>query len=198
MKTRTHRDYTKEIGLSQGIWNMFTTHEGTVYGERFGILHQELAEYMRTAARTYNREKNNNAGRKKYKARKAKLDAALETYVNQEINRMLAEEKPQTIYLPALPKSGSAGYRKEINYSAGVWRRGLIRERLEQKCRENSVEIVAVFGKAISTECSECGGTGKYSRDMFRCDNCGYEADKKKNAAKNAIKRGRTEVACQK
>ncbi len=198
MKTRTHRDYTKEIGLSQGIWNMFTTHEGTVYGERFGILHQELAEYMRTAARTYNREKNNNAGRKKYKARKAKLDAALETYVNQEINRMLAEEKPQTIYLPALPKSGSAGYRKEINYSAGVWRRGLIRERLEQKCRENSVEIVAVFGKAISTECSECGGTGKYSRDMFRCDNCGYEADKKKNAAKNAIKRGRTEFACQK
>lgn len=192
MKIRTHRDYTKEIGLSQGIWSMFTTHEGNIYGEHFGILHMELVEYMSTAAGTYNREKRNNAGRKKYKANKARLDARLETYVNQEINRMIEEEKPKTIYLPGLPKSGAAGHRKEINYSAGVWKRGLIRKRLEQKCREHSIRIIEVFGKAISTECSNCGGIGKYSKDMFRCDRCGYEADKKMNAARNAIKRGQT------
>lgn len=125
IKVRMHRDYTKEIGLSQGIWCMFTTHEGHFYGEHFGALHQELVEYTRAAARTYDREKDNNAGRRKYKARKAKLDAKIETYVNQEINRMIAEEKPKIFYLPKLPKNGSAGCNREINYSTGVWKKDL-------------------------------------------------------------------------
>lgn len=66
---------------------------------------------------------------------------------------------------------------------------------MKQKCQEHSIEIVEVFGKAISTECSHCGGAGKYSRDRFKCDNCGYETDKKINAAENAIRRGRTETS---
>ena len=198
VKIRKHPDYTKKVGLSQGIWCMFTTHEGVANGERFGELHQELVEYMRAAARTYSREKNNNAGRKKYKAHKARLDARLETYVNQEINRMIDVEKPGVFYIPGLPKNGAAGYNKDINYSTGVWKRGLIRERLEQKCREHSVEIVEVFGKGISTECSNCGGMGKYSKDRFWCECCGYEADKKVNAARNAISRGRTELVWEK
>lgn len=195
MKVRTHRDYTKELGLSQGIWCMFTTHEGNVYGEQFGAMHQELVEYMRAAARAYSREKENNAGRKKYKAHKARLDAKIETYVNQEINRMIAAEKPKICYLPKLPKTGPAGYNKEINYSAGVWKKGFIRERLEQKCREHSIELIEVFGKAISTECSSCGEMGKYSKERFRCGCCGYETDKKINAAKNAVKRGQTKFS---
>ena len=146
---------------------------------------------MSAAASSYRREKENNAGRRKYKARKAKMDARLETYVNQEINRMIVEEKPGTIYLPRLPKNSQAGYNKKINYSVGVWKRGFIRERLEQKCLEHSIVLVGVFAKAISTECSNCGQTARYSKDIFLCENCGYEDDKKINAAKNALKRGR-------
>lgn len=191
IKIRTHRDYTNEVGLSPGIWCMFTTHEGHVYGTQFGVLHQELVEYMSAAAGTYRREKENNAGRKKYMARKAKLDARIESYVNHEINRMIETEKPKTIYLPKFPANSQAGYNKQINYSVGIWKKGLIRERLRQKCLEHSVEIVEVFGKGISSTCSACGATGKYSGDHFRCDACGYQADKKINAARNAIGRGR-------
>lgn len=191
-KVRIHKDYRNEIGLSIGIFCMFTTNSGHVYGEGFGELHKELVEYISAAERTYRKEKENNAGRKKYKAHKAKLDAKMETYVNQEINRMIATEKPQIIYLPKLPKNSAAGYNKEINYSVNVWKKGLIRERLEQKCRVHSIEIVEVIGRAISTQCSRCGAVGKYSKDIFKCGSCNYEADKKVNAAKNAIKRGKS------
>lgn len=193
IKVKKHSDYIHEVGLSPGIWQMFTTHEGKVYGEDFGELHRELTVYMSAAAATYRREKENNAGRKKYMAQKAKLDARIETYVNQEINRLMREEKPKTIYLPKLPKNSPAGYNRKINYSVGVWKKGLIRERLRQKCAEHSVEVVEVFGKAISTECSNCGKMGKYSNNTFYCENCGYQADKKVNAARNALKRGRQE-----
>lgn len=190
IKVRIHRDYVKEIGLSAGIWCMFTTHEGHVYGEQFGKLHQELAEYMSAASSSYYRERVNNAGRRKYQARKAKMDARLETYVNQEINRLIAEEKPKVIYLPKLPPNSTAGYNKKINYSVSIWKKGLIRERLEQKCAEHSISLVEVFAKSISTECSNCGAIGRYRKDVFLCSNCGYETDKKINAAKNALKRG--------
>lgn len=192
MKAKVHRDYTNEVGLSIGIWCMMTTDKGNVYGASFGKLHKEIVEYMSAAEQTYRREKSNNAGRRKYRARKAKLDARLETYVNQEINRMIAEEKPQIIYIPKLPQSSPAGYNKKINYSVSVWKKGFIRERLQQKCREHSIEIAEVMGKAISTECSICGGAGRYSKNIFRCESCGYEADKKINAARNAVIRGRT------
>lgn len=193
IKVRMHRDYINEIGLSVGMQRMFTTHAGVVYGERFGELHEELAQYMRSSAETYRREKGNNAGRRKYRAHKEKLDAKLESYINQEINRMIDTEKPKIVYLPKLPGNGSAGYDKRINYSVGVWKKGFIRERLEQKCLEHSITLVEVFGKAISSECSNCGAVGKYSGDYFRCAACGYEADKKCNAAKNALKRGQAE-----
>ena len=194
IKVRKHQDYINEIGLSVGMRCMFTTHEGNVYGEHFAELHKELAQYMWSSAETYRRERTNNAGRKKYKARKARLDARLETYINQEINRMIDREKPKVIYLPKLPGNSRAGFDKRINYSVGVWRKGLIRERLEQKCLEHSIALVEVLGKEISSECSNCGETGKYSGNGFRCGKCGYEADKKHNAARNALKRGQNET----
>lgn len=190
IKVKNHRDYNREVGISAGIWCMFTTHEGHVYGADFGKLHQELVEYMSLAASSYRREKDHNPGRRKYNAKRARLDARIESYVNHEINRMILEEKPKTIYLPKLPGKGLAGHNRKINYSVGLWRKGLIRERLKQKCLEHSIELVEVFGKGISTQCSCCGAAGKYSRDTFYCESCGYETDKKVNAAKNALKRG--------
>ena len=190
VRIKNHKDYCNELGLSLGMEHMLTTHEGNSYGEGFGQLHRELADYMSKAEQTYRREKNNNAGRKKYKSRKAKLDAKIETYVNQEINRMIEQEKPKIIYIPKLPGNTVAGCNKKINYSVNVWKKGLIRERLVQKCQEHSIEIVYVFGRGISTECSRCGGAGKYEKGFFRCADCGYEADKKVNAAKNVLKRG--------
>lgn len=190
IKIRAHRDYLNEIGLSAGIECMFTTHGGHVYGEQFGELHRELTKYMSAAMVSYRREKENNAGRRKYKARKAKWDARIETYVNQEINRMIEQEKPRIIFLPKLPGNSTAGHNRKINYSLGIWRKGFIRERLQQKCTQHAIELVEVFGKAISTECSNCGAVGRYSKDTFFCGSCGYQTDKKINAARNALNRG--------
>lgn len=193
VKTKIHRDYTREVGLSMGMEHMFTTHEDRIYGKQFGALHREFSSYMNESAASYRREKANNAGRKKYFAKKARLDAKIESYINHEINRLIEEEKPGILYLPKLPKNSAAGHNREINYSVGLWRKGLVKERLKQKCKENAVEIVEVFGKGISVECSRCGGTGKYMGDTFQCGLCGYEADKKVNAARNALKRGQAE-----
>lgn len=191
MTVRRHGDYDSEIGLSLGIWQMFTTDKGNTYGEQLGELHGELTEYMTLGERTYCREKRNNPGRKKYERRRQKLKARLETYVNQEINRMLEEEKPKIIYIPKLPGNSKAGVNSRINYSVTLWRKGYIRNRLAHKCKENGIEIVEVLGRMISTECSECATGGVLEKDRFRCGHCGYEGHKKVNAAKNAIKRGK-------
>lgn len=189
---RYHADYQSEVGLTMGMWKMFATDSGRIYGENFGDLHMELIDHIRRGSSTYHREKRNNPGRQKYKKAKARLDAKLQAYINQEINRMLETEKPRIIYIPKLPRSSKAGINRKINYSVTVWKRGLVRQRLEQKCKENAIEIIEVIGKDISTQCSECGQPGSYTKDIFHCSHCGYENDKKINAAKNALKRGQS------
>ncbi len=193
VRTRVHKEYVNEIGLSPGIEQMFTTDSGHVYGEAFGRLHQELVDFIGRGSRTYHREKENNPGREKYNRQKKRLEAGLHSYVNQQINRMLETEKPGVIYIPKLPKGTAAGVNKKINYSVSLWHRGYIRKRLAQKCRENRVRLEEVWGKDISRECSNCGALGNYVKDVFQCPACGHTAGKKENAAKNALIRGKTE-----
>ncbi len=193
MEAMHHEAYTNELGLSMGIYQMFTTHEGHVYGEKLGELHDEFTEFVSNANKTYRREKQNNPGRKKYQNKKRKLEAGLHDYINQELNRLIEIEKPKIVYIPKLPRSTSSGVNKRINYSLNIWQKGYIRKRLEQKCKENSIEIAEVIGKNISRECSKCGSEGTYVKDIFYCEKCSYEADKKLNAARNALQRGKTD-----
>ncbi len=192
VKIKRHKDYDGVIGISPGVWQMYTVDNGHVYGEAFGAYHQEMADYMRSSNSAYQKEKRGSPGREKYKNRKRRYEARLESYINQEINRMLKEEKPKTVYIPKLPQISKAGVNRKINYSITVWRKGYIQSRLRQKCRENSIRVVAVTGKGISTECSRCGEQGGYVKNVFRCPSCGYEAGKKVNAAINVKKRGLT------
>jgi len=198
MEARHHDEYVNEIGLSMGVRQMLTTHEGHVYGAQLGELHSEYIAFLRESNKTYRREKQNNPGRKKYQNKKARLEAGLHDYINRELNRLMEEEKPRIFYLPKLPGTTVSGVNKKINYSLSMWQRGYIRQRLEQKCRENGIEITEVFGKDISRECSECGAEGAYEKEDFFCKECGYMADKKVNAAKNALRRGQisTGVLC--
>ena len=89
-----------------------------------------------------------------------------------------------------LPKPQAAGKNRRVNQKVSMWQRGYIRKRLEWKCRERAVELVEVFGKGISSECSECGGEGTRKGGEFFCGACGYAAEVKANAARNALKRG--------
>ena len=121
---------------------------------------------------------------------KRRLEEQLHSYINQELNRFLQTEKPQTVYMVKLPRPKAGGANKKINHSMAQWQRGYIRRRLMQKCREQSVELVEVPGKGVAVECSVCGGAGSRKEGIFICSACGYREAEKKNTARNVLKRG--------
>ena len=192
MKIKEHADYQREIGLAVGIRTMFVTDEGSVYGEKYSDYQYALSEYVREGNIRYRRNREKNPGRKKYMAGREKLEKALHTYINAEINRMLRTEKPAVIYLPKLPQSSKAGVNKRINSSVSMWQKGYVRNRLTQKCREQAIELIEVFGKDISNECSSCGAIGQKAENLFTCEVCGAGIPERENAAKNALKRGKS------
>lgn len=191
---KEHRDYTEQIGISMGLYTMLTTDAGHRYGEDYGIFQTEYAEWTRQQTKIYHQNRGDNPGRKKYNRKKQRLTERMHSYINQELNRFLKEEKPQVVYMARLPKPQVAGKNRKINYSVSQWQRGYIRKRLIQKCREQSVEVVEVFGKNISSECSSCGCQGTKENGCFICPACGYEADEKTNTARNAKNRGRCDT----
>ncbi|HCT91823.1 MAG TPA: hypothetical protein DF613_10675 [Lachnospiraceae bacterium] len=188
---QSHEDYTGEIGLAMGMFTMLTTHEGHSYGGRLGEYQTAYAEWMRNQTMSYSRNRADNPGRKKYNAKKRRYVEQMHSYINHELNRFLRTEKPRIVYIPKLPRPKPNGVDKRINNSVTMWQRGYIRERLRQKCREQSVEYVEVWGKGISRECCRCGAPGKKKDGVFSCPGCGYEAEEKVNTAGNAWKRGR-------
>lgn len=189
-RVRQNDNYCNIVGLAMGIRNMFVTDQGNVYGEKFSEYQYALADFVREGNARYRKNKGNNPGRKKYMAGRDKLEATLHTYINAEINRMLKTEKPAVIYLPKLPQSSRAGINKKINNSISMWQKGYVRSRLTQKCKEQSITLVEVFGKDISNECSQCGSIGKKTKDIFICNACGAKLSERENTAKNALKRG--------
>lgn len=187
---RKHEDYRNEIGISLGLWDMITTSTGHVYGSRFGEMQKALYDDAVLERRTYKRERNI-PPRKSYLARREKMEATLKNYVNRELNRMFAEELPAKIYMAKLPQNVGTGA-----YLLRVWKKGYVTERLQWKCRQNTIEIIEVLGKGLGMECSACGAMcerkakNKYGKFLCKC--CGYEADRKVNIARNALHRGKT------
>lgn len=190
IKVKCHEDYNRKVGLAMGMIHMFVTNEGNIYGDKYGDYQFELTEYIRQGVSSYQKNRENNPGRKKYYTGKKRLEARLYTYVNTEINRLLVTERPRVIYIPKLPQVSKAGVNKKINYSVSMWQRGYIRNRLIQKCQEHSIKLVEVLGKDISSICSQCGSRGKKMNGKFQCPVCNLEITERINAAKNALKRG--------
>ncbi len=192
VSVHSHRDYVNEIGLSMGVFTMLTTDAGHRYGEEFGIFQTEYAEWIRERQISYHRNREANPGRKKYELQKRRCEERLHGYINQELNRFFRTEKPRIVYLVRLPHGQPGGINKKINNGITLWQRGYVRERLKQKCREQSVEFAEVIGKDISRECSCCGAIGQKTDGGFFCSACGYQAEEKVNAARNVLRRGQS------
>jgi len=235
---KLHKDYQNTIGLSPGYHTMYTSSSGNKYGEKLGEYSREEADWIREQNKKRSRiyqsvyHKNeketgtlvnpaakeaivlkNNLGKKKYHNRKRRYDERLRSYINQEINRLLREERPLVVFLPRLPKQMTPTRNPQLNNSLSLWRRGYIEKRLRQKCEENGIEIVEVFGKDISRLCSVCGynlveitkGGGEviFEKETFQendkyagifiCGCCGMKMDEKVNTANNILNRGRSE-----
>lgn len=189
---KNHEDYQNQIGIAIGMYTMLTTDQGHHYGEKLGQYQMEYADWMRLKTGSYNRNRSNNPGRKKYNDQKRRKTEQLHSYINQELNRFLQTEKPNTIYMVKLPKPQASGVNRKINHSVTMWQRGYIRKRLTQKCQEQSIELIEVLGKDISNECSSCGSIGIRQKGTFTCKICGYQAEEKENTAKNVRNRGLT------
>ncbi|MCI9619134.1 MAG: transposase [Dorea sp.] len=192
---RDHADYRNQVGVSTGVYTMLTTDKGHRYGSELGRYQIEYADWIREQTRIYNCNRSENPGRKKYRAKKKRMEEQLHSYINKELNRFLREEKPKTIYIVKLPKPQAGGVNKKINHSMAQWQRGYIRKRMLQKCMEQAVEVVEVLGKDISNECSSCGAIGKKEKGEFICPQCGYQSEEKINTARNVKKRGQGDGA---
>lgn len=190
MSVRSYEEYTGCVGISMGMFTMLTTNDGCFYGTELGGYESKYAEWIQSQTASYNNNRGDNPGRKKYQAKKRRLEEQLHGYINHELNEFLQNEKPGTIYMVKLPKPKKGGNIRKINHQAAMWQRGYIRSRLAQKCRERSIELIEVLGKDISRECSSCGEIGQQKGNSFHCEVCGYTADKKVNAARNILKRG--------
>lgn len=190
MSVRSYEEYTGCIGISMGMFTMLTTSDGHFYGTEFGAYASQYAEWIQSQTASYNYNRADNPGRKKYQAKKKRLEEQLHGYINHELNVFLQQEKPGIIYMVKLPRPKKSGGIPKINNQVAMWQRGYIRNRLAQKCKEQSIELIEVLGKDISRECSCCGQIGEQKGLSFTCKACGYTEDKKVNAARNIIKRG--------
>lgn len=188
-----HEDYNRKVGVAMGIHTMLTTDEGHCYGEKLGEMQLEYTEWICAQNKSYSKNRESNPGRKKYNAKKRRMLEQMHSYINQELNRFLKTEKPDTIYAAKLPIPGKGGVNPRINHTVSMWQRGYIRGRLKQKCAEQSVKLAEVLGKDISNQCSNCGAMGKKAKGVFQCPECGYEAGEKQNTARNVKRRGQGE-----
>lgn len=191
IKQRHPAGYSGELGLAVGLRSMFVTDSGVSYGDQYLTYQSAVTDYVRERLPRHRRNAQNNPGRKKYDAGKARLEQALHAYVNAEINRMLAVEKPGRVYIPKLPAYSKAGADRRTNATVSMWQRRFVKQRLVQKCRERSINLVEVFAKGISTECSVCGAEGKKEGGLFSCASCGLQMAERENTAKNVLNRGR-------
>lgn len=205
VKIKKHQDYNNTVFIHIGYRDMFTLSNGNVYGQSLGsitsIETQRLTDKNRERARiraVYRQSmeasdtrkadtlKNNNLGTLKYDRYKEKERARTETFINTEINKMLAAEKPNrivitrpvTINKAKLPvKSSNRKMTRSFN--------GYIRARLSYKCRIHSIELIEINSKGTGSLCSQCGAEGKRLQEGFRCPHCGYESTISVNGAKN-------------
>ena len=92
-----HPDYVSRVGICLGMSAMLTTDEGHIYGERLGIYQTEFSTWIRQQVGKYNANRDAAPGRKKYNARKHRMQEFLHSYINMELNRFLREEKPKTV-----------------------------------------------------------------------------------------------------
>jgi hypothetical protein len=199
---RKHENYVHEVGIALGIHTMVTTDNGNSYGTDFGKMHEDYATWLREENRKLSLLKEPNNGRKKYDARKNRMQENIKSYVNHEINRFLETEKPCVVYIPKLSAYKKQSYNKTMNYKLTTWQKGIITDNLVRKCQNNSVEVVWVKEKGMGRTCSACGTEWNKVADarlkdekghwtgMVRCPLCGTKIDEMNNAAINVKIRG--------
>lgn len=206
--------WTNEIYVHIGNVDALTCSNGHIYGE--GLNKLTDAETERLDAKNRLRNQYRAAGREaltkgkpdkaavisccnlgtvKYQRQKERNRARTVSFINAALNRMLLEEKPCRIVIIHPVKVGKGGkIAKSAKRKLARSFRGFIRDRLQEKCEERSIELVRIPSKGTGLMCSVCGETGKTAiGNRFQCPHCGYEATASLNGARNIEKKYRLE-----
>lgn len=200
--------WTNEIYVHIGNVNALTLSNGHVYGKGLDMLTDAETERLdrknrvrnqyRTAAREALAEGKqvkaaaisfNNLGTLKYQRQKERNRAKTESFINAALNRMLLEEKTCRIITHPVKVGKGGKLAKSANRKLARSFRGFIRDRLQEKCEEHSIELVRIPSKGTGLICPACGETGRtVTGNRFQCDHCGYEASVSLNGARNIEK----------
>lgn len=204
-RRKKHGDYVNTVYVHIGYKDMFTLSNGHIYGQSLDSITapetERLTEKNRERAKvrhaynqsmeTGNREKAdsieaNNMGMTKYSRQRERQRARTQTFINTEINRMIAVEKPGTVVITKPVTVGKAKLPlKAANRNMARSFQGYIRERLSYKCSVNSIELVQINSKGTGSVCSNCGETGTRGASGFTCESCGFHSTIPLNGAKN-------------
>ena len=204
------KDYINEIFVHIGDVDALTLSNGHIYGaglsgitneetERLNAKNSLRGRYRDMSRKALSEGKTekataislNNLGELKYQRQKDRKRKTTENFINAALNKMLAAEKPCRIIITHPVKVGKGkklwkSARRKLSRSF----RGFIRERLQEKCEERSIEVVRISSKNTMLVCSNCGKTGKTSvGNRFHCDCCGYETTISLNEARNIEKK---------
>ena len=134
----------------------------------------------------------NNLGLVKYDRQKSRERAEIETYINTELNRMLETERPGRIVITSPIVGKRTKFRsRAANRKQTESFRGYIRNRLQQKCAANGIELVEISPRDTGRICAECGALGKRLPSGFVCEKCGYSGSIALNGARNIEKKYR-------
>lgn len=190
VKVRHHSNYDKHVGVALGMDTMLVTDSGNRYGEHFGEYQMRLTEWMWKQQGKYSLNRHVNPGRKKYLAKKGRLEQQLHSYINMELNHFLKEEKPKAIYLLKSSERYFQNGQGKYNYYVTLWQRGYIRKRIQQKCMEQSIRVVEIYEKDISDICSRCGAKGTRENGIFHCTHCKICIEEDLNIACNVKEHG--------
>jgi len=202
--------WTNEIFVHIGDVDALTLSNGHIYGAGLNKLTYEETARLTSKNRLRSKYHNmgrqalsegkieraasisvNNLGKIKYKRQKERNRARTENFINAALNKMLSEEKPCRIVITHPVKVGkNTKLTKCAKRKLARSFRGFIRERLQEKCEEYSIEVVRISSKDTRLICSSCGHIGKTSvGNRFYCDYCGYDAQMSLNEARNIEKK---------
>jgi putative transposase len=181
------------VGIDLGIKDLIITSEGEVFENKKFL--QNSYYKLRRLQRKFAKTKKGSKNREKLRIKIAKLNRKIcrqkEHYYHQVTNQIIRDN--QTIVMETLGVKDMLEQKKlsrQISYAS--W--GLLTQMLEYKCKWYGRELIKINQYYPSSKtCSGCGNVKEtllLSERIYKCDNCGLEIDRDKNAAKNIKQTG--------
>ena len=131
-----------------------------------------------------------NLGFVKYNRLKRRFKSEIEKKINISIKDIFETEKVKTFVIEELNFQGkNKKYGKKTKHKLSGFVKGIVKDRIEYKCKYNDIELVSINAAYTSQICNKCGHFGVRIDDMFKCSNCNTVVSSGINAALNILKR---------